>query len=38
MPDGGVQVKNTGELGKIWIANITVLDGKTNIRYGVVGN
>lgn len=38
MPDGGVQVKNTSELGKIWIANITVQNGITNIRYGVVGN
>lgn len=38
MPDGGVQVKNTGELGKIWIANITVQNEITNIRYGVVGN
>lgn len=36
MPDGGVQVKNTSELGKIWIANITVMDGITNVRYGVV--
>ena len=38
MPDGGVQVKNTKEIGKIWIANITVQSGTTNIRYGVVGN
>lgn len=36
MPDGGVQVKNTGELGAIWIANISVLEGNTTIRYGVV--
>jgi Ser-tRNA(Ala) deacylase AlaX len=36
MPDGGVQVKNTSELGKIWIANITVTDGITNVRYGVI--
>jgi|SRR3989338_1504053 len=35
MPDGGVQVKNTKEIGKIWIANITVQNGLTNIRYGV---
>ena len=35
MPDGGVQVKNTKEIGKIWIANITVQNGITNIRYGV---
>ncbi len=38
MPDGGVQVKNTKEIGKIWIANITSQNGITNIRYGVVGN
>ncbi len=36
MPDGGVQVKNTKEIGKIWIANITFQNGTTNIRYGVV--
>lgn len=36
MPDGGVQVKNTKEIGKIWIANITVQNGITNIRYGVI--
>lgn len=38
MPDGGVQVKNTSEMGKIWIANITVLGGITTVRYGVVVN
>jgi Ser-tRNA(Ala) deacylase AlaX len=38
MPDGGVQVRSTGELGKIWIAHIAVKDGITNIRYGVVAN
>lgn len=37
MPDGGVHVKNTKELGKIWIANIAIVDGKTTVRYGVVG-
>ena len=37
VPDGGVHVKKTNELGKIWIANITIEDGKTNVRYGVVG-
>lgn len=36
MPDGGVHVKSTKEIGKIWIANIIVKDGKTVIRYGVV--
>lgn len=38
MPDGGVHVKNTSEIGKIWIANISVHNGLTNIRYGVAGN
>ncbi len=38
MPDGGVQVKNTKEIGKIWIVNIAVQNGTTNIRYGVVGS
>ena len=35
MPDGGVHVKTTKEIGKIWIANIVVNQGKTVIRYGV---
>jgi alanyl-tRNA synthetase len=35
MPDGGVQVARTKEIGKIWIANIIVTEGKTTIRYGV---
>lgn len=35
IPDGGVQVKNTKEIGKIWIPNITVEKGMTNIRYGI---
>lgn len=38
MADGGVQAKATGEIGKIWIANITSQDGKTTVRYGVVGS
>lgn len=37
MPDGGVHVKSTKEIGKIWIANITSQEGKTRIRYGVAG-
>lgn len=37
MPDGGVHVKTTGEIGKVWIANINVQDEKTIIRYGVAG-
>ena len=37
MPDGGVHVKTTKEIGKIWIANITSQNGTTTIRYGVAG-
>lgn len=37
MPDGGVHVKSTKEIGKIWIVNITSQEGKVNIRYGVAG-
>jgi len=37
MPDGGVHVKSTKEIGKIWIANIISQEGKINIRYGVAG-
>lgn len=37
MPDGGIHVKTTKEIGKIWIANITSQEGKVNIRYGVAG-
>lgn len=37
MPDGGVHVKTTKEIGKIWIANITPEEGKVNIRYAVIG-
>lgn len=35
MPDGGVQVKNTKEIGKIYIPLIEVQNGMTRIRYGV---
>ncbi|OGF99574.1 hypothetical protein A2Y99_04380 [Candidatus Gottesmanbacteria bacterium RBG_13_37_7] len=35
MPDGGIHVKTTKEIGKIWIANITSQDGIVNIRYGI---
>ena len=38
MPDGGIQVKTTSEIGKIWISNLVSSEGKTNIRYGVVGS
>ena len=36
MPDGGVHVKTTKEIGKIWIVNITSQNGITNIRYGIL--
>jgi alanyl-tRNA synthetase len=35
MPDGGVHVKNTKEIGKIWIANIISREERVVIRYGV---
>lgn len=35
MADGGVQLKNTQEIGKIWIAHITVQNGVSTVRYGV---
>jgi alanyl-tRNA synthetase len=35
MPDGGVQVKSTGEIGHVVIHHITNEDGHTLIRYGV---
>lgn len=38
MPDGGVHVKSTKEIGKIFIINIAVQDGITNLRYGVANN
>jgi Ser-tRNA(Ala) deacylase AlaX len=37
MPDGGVHVKSTKEIGSIWIANITTHESITNVRYGVKG-
>ncbi|KKQ38425.1 MAG: Threonyl/alanyl tRNA synthetase SAD [Candidatus Roizmanbacteria bacterium GW2011_GWA2_37_7] len=37
MPDGGVHVKTTKEIGTIWIANISSQEGKVKIRYGVAG-
>lgn len=36
MPDGGVQVKSTAEIGRVVIHHITTEDGHTTIRYGVV--
>lgn len=35
MPDGGVQVANTKEIGKIWIAHITAENNNTIVRYGI---
>ena len=35
MPDGGMHVKSTKEIGKIWIANIVNSNNKTTIRYGI---
>jgi len=35
MPDGGVQVASTKEIGKIWIANIVSENGVVTVRYGV---
>jgi len=35
MPDGGVHVKKTKEIGRIWIANIAAQEKKVVIRYGV---
>lgn len=35
MPDGGVHVRDTGEIGTIVIFSITCSDNKTTIRYGV---
>jgi len=37
MPDGGVHVKNTKEIGKIYIPLIEVQSGITRIRYGIAG-
>ena len=36
MPDGGVHVKATKEIGKIWIANIINSSDSATIRYGIV--
>lgn len=38
MPDGGIHVKSTQEIGKIYIPNIVVQNGNTTIRYGVAEN
>jgi Ser-tRNA(Ala) deacylase AlaX len=38
MPDGGVQVKSTAEIGRVVIHHITNEDGHTVIRYGVVNS
>jgi alanyl-tRNA synthetase len=36
MPDGGVQVKSTKEIGRVILHNISPIDGGAVIRYGVV--
>ncbi|MDP3983303.1 MAG: alanyl-tRNA editing protein [bacterium] len=38
MPDGGVHVKSTKEIGQIWISSISAQENKTTIRYGVTSN
>jgi Ser-tRNA(Ala) deacylase AlaX len=38
MPDGGVQVNSTSEIGKVVIHHITNEDGHATIRYGVVNS
>lgn len=35
MPDGGVHVSSTGQIGEVQIHHVTVNDGKSTIRYGV---
>jgi Ser-tRNA(Ala) deacylase AlaX len=37
MPDGGVHVKSTGEIGQVIIQDIVVTDGNTTIRYRIAG-
>ena len=38
MPDGGVQVAKTGEIGHVVIHHITQEDGRVTIRYGVTND
>jgi alanyl-tRNA synthetase len=35
MPDGGVQVQSTGEIGKVILHSISPLENETVIRYGI---
>jgi Ser-tRNA(Ala) deacylase AlaX len=37
MPDGGVHVRSTGEIGTIVIHSINNADNQVSIRYGVAG-
>jgi Ser-tRNA(Ala) deacylase AlaX len=37
MPDGGVHVRSTAEIGEVVIHSITQADGHSIIRYGVAG-
>jgi Ser-tRNA(Ala) deacylase AlaX len=37
MPDGGVQVKSTKEIGMVLITDIISSEGKTTVKYRVVG-
>ncbi|MBI4990808.1 hypothetical protein HZB96_01810 [Candidatus Gottesmanbacteria bacterium] len=37
MPDGGVQVKSTKEIGIVLIADIVSQEGKTTVKYRVIG-
>ena len=38
MPDGGAHEESTKEIGRVFIINIAVQDGITNLRYGVANN
>lgn len=37
MPDGGVHVRSTAEIGEVVIHSITEADGHTIVRYGIAG-
>lgn len=37
MPDGGVHVKSTKEIGKVLIINLSSQEGKTTVKYRVIG-
>jgi Ser-tRNA(Ala) deacylase AlaX len=38
MPDGGVQVESTAEIGEVVIHHVNVANGRSTIRYGVSGS